>query len=130
MNNKEVDHYEKLALVAGPYITSLRVPPELLHLVRSTLHDLLVDADLTTPYSASVEIEPEGTYRILADGRTYRSGLEAMRVPDGLVRMLLLAELDALVVPPDRVIQGVLRAAEGQLMARVGVGVRLGQGQG
>ena len=42
----------------------------------------------------------------------------------------MLAELDALVVPPDRVIQGVLRAAEGQLMARVGVGVRLGQGQG
>jgi hypothetical protein len=95
MNNKEIDRYEKLALVAGPYITSLSVPPELLHLVRSTLHDLLVDGDQTAPYSASVEIEPEGTYRILADGRTYRSELEAIRVPDGLVRMLLLAELDA-----------------------------------
>ncbi|MFT6289457.1 MAG: hypothetical protein ACJAR2_000042 [Ilumatobacter sp.] len=83
------------ALVAGPYITSLRVPPELRELVSSTLQDLLVVDDRPTPYSAVVEIEPEGTYWISADGRVYRSALEARRVPDGLVRMLLLAELDA-----------------------------------
>lgn len=84
-----------LALVAGPYITSLRVPAEVRGLVRSTLQDLLIDDDQPTPYSAVVEIEPEGTYRVLADGRVYRSEIELRRVPDSLVRMLLLAELDA-----------------------------------
>jgi hypothetical protein len=86
---------DALALVAGPYITSLRVPPELRELVRSTLQDLLTTDDRPTPYSASVELDPDGTYRIMADGRRYRSELAARHVPDSLVRMLLLAELDA-----------------------------------
>lgn len=86
---------EALALVAGPYITSLRVPPELRDLVRGTLQDLVTTDDRPTPYSAVVEIDPGGTYRIMADGRVYRSEIEFRRVPDGLVRMLLLAELDA-----------------------------------
>ena len=95
MSNPSHTPGEALALAAGPYITSLSVPPAVLDLVRSTLQDLLVADDQSTPYASSVEIEPEGTYRILADGRTFRSKLEAEWVPDHLVRMLLLAELDA-----------------------------------
>lgn len=86
---------ESLSIAAGPYVAALRLPAKLVAFVRSTLQDLVVDGDLDATFEAAVEPVSGETYRIVADGRVYRDEIVAELVPDCLVRMLLLAELDA-----------------------------------
>jgi hypothetical protein len=63
--------------------------------LRSTLSDLVVDTETGFDGVAMVERQANGKYRVSADGRLFQLDVPARSVPDYVVRMLLLAELDA-----------------------------------
>ncbi|MCP5027193.1 MAG: hypothetical protein GY929_13005 [Actinomycetia bacterium] len=82
-------------VAAGPYRAAVSLPPQLEAAARSTLRDLIVDTDDEVPYQATVEPDGPGSFSLSADGRLFHQGVAAEKVPDYLIRMLLLAELDA-----------------------------------
>jgi hypothetical protein len=97
MTTSEVIKADRMTLAASGYVTSLELPYELRHRVWSTLRDLVVDGD--APFWSRVERERGGMYRIVADDRVYSEEVSPERVPDTIVWMLLLAQLDG---EPDR----------------------------
>lgn len=84
---------EEFGVRVGAYAARLRVARTIAPVVRSALRDLVVDV-ASTDSVALVEAEPDGAYRVSADGRLFQSGVQEDAVTDHVVRMLLLAELD------------------------------------
>lgn len=100
---------------AGHYAASVELPESLVDPVRNALRDLILPDEAEVPFQVVVEpLDEPDRYRISADGRIYGDGYHGEWIPDTLVRMLMLAELDA---TPD------MLHLHGGLVSLAGVGV-------